>query len=182
MSAPLEHMLTPQDAARQTQPLRLDWAASERDALATRFDWLALDGLTATLSLAAARAPHVGGWLLRGEVTGDVTRACVASGAPVREKRRVKVELLLLPQEQQVVVEEDFELDAAALDTLYFGGGRFDVADIAAESFALALDPWPRAKGADAFLREKGVLSEEEAGSFGALAALRDKLARKGGD
>ena len=182
MSAPFEHILTPQDAARQTQPLQLNWGAGECDTLATRFDWLALDALSATLSLNPAPAPHVGGWLLSGDVTGDVTRACVASGAPVREKRRVSVQLLLLPQEQQLVAEEDFELDAAALDTLYFGGGRFDVADMAAESFALALNPWPRAKGADAFLREKGVLGEEEAGSFGALAALRDKMAGKGGD
>ncbi len=181
MSASFDHIFTPQDAARLTQPLHIIWPDVERAALVARFDWLALDALSATLSLNPAAAPHVGGWLLGGEVTGDVTRACVASGAPVREKRRVSVQLLLLPQEQQLVAEEDFELDAAALDTLYFAGGRFDVADMAAESFALALNPWPRAKGADAFLREKGVLGEEEAGSFGALAALRDKMAGKGG-
>ncbi|MCC7393777.1 MAG: DUF177 domain-containing protein [Sphingomonadaceae bacterium] len=182
MSAPLEHILTPQDAARQTQPLQLDWAAAARDALVARFDWLALAALRATLSLAPATAPHVGGWVLSGEVAGDVTRACVASGAPVREKRRVPVHLLLLPQDDAAAEDGEYELDAAALDMIYFADGRFDVADLAAESFALALDPWPRAKGADAFLREKGVLSEEEAGSFGALAALRDKMAGKGGD
>ena len=41
---------------------------------------------------------------------------------------------------------------------------------------ALALDPYPRAPGAEAVLRAAGVVSEEEAGPFGALAALRGRL------
>jgi hypothetical protein len=44
---------------------------------------------------------------------------------------------------------------------------------------ALALDPFPRSSEAGDALREAGVLSEEEAGPFGALKELRDKLSGK---
>jgi hypothetical protein len=37
----------------------------------------------------------------------------------------------------------------------------------------LALDPYPRSAGADAALKEAGVLSEIEAGPFAALAKLK---------
>ena len=39
-----------------------------------------------------------------------------------------------------------------------------------------ALDPYPRSAGAEAALKEAGVLSEEEAGPFAALAELKTKL------
>ncbi|NNC73859.1 MAG: DUF177 domain-containing protein, partial [Sphingomonadaceae bacterium] len=42
------------------------------------------------------------------------------------------------------------------------------------------LAPFPRADDADAALREAGAISEEEAGPFGALKGLRDRL-EKGG-
>ena len=44
---------------------------------------------------------------------------------------------------------------------------------------ALALDPFPRGPGAEAALKVAGVISEEEAGPFGALAGLKDRLGKK---
>ena len=41
---------------------------------------------------------------------------------------------------------------------------------------ALSLDPYPRSAGADAALKEAGVLTEEEASPFAALAALKSKM------
>ena len=41
---------------------------------------------------------------------------------------------------------------------------------------ALALDPFPRAPGAEEALRAAGVIGEGEAGPFGALAGLKAKL------
>ncbi|HEV2747118.1 MAG TPA: DUF177 domain-containing protein, partial [Allosphingosinicella sp.] len=43
-------------------------------------------------------------------------------------------------------------------------------------TLALSLDPFPRSPAAAEALKAAGVKSEEEAGPFGALAALRDKL------
>ena len=68
------------------------------------------------------------------------------------------------------------------LDVIKLDGGKagsVDLGEAAAETMALALDPYPRAPEAPNVLREAGVLSEEEAGPFGALAGLRDKLEKK---
>jgi uncharacterized protein YutE (UPF0331/DUF86 family) len=64
------------------------------------------------------------------------------------------------------------------MDTVFYSGGAIDLGEAAAETLALALDPFPRSPAAAAALKEAGVLSEEEAGPFGALAGLRDKLKR----
>ena len=58
-----------------------------------------------------------------------------------------------------------------------YDGGAIDLGEAAAETMALALDPFPRGPGAEAALKAAGVISEEEAGPFGALAGLKDKLA-----
>ena len=44
-----------------------------------------------------------------------------------------------------------------------------------AETMALAMEPFPRAPDADAYLKEAGVLSEEQASPFAALLGLKDK-------
>ena len=41
---------------------------------------------------------------------------------------------------------------------------------------AMAIDPYPRSPAAAEALREAGVIGEEEAGPFAALAALKAKL------
>ena len=65
------------------------------------------------------------------------------------------------------------------LDTI--GGEERQVAIAADESerLALALDPFPRSPQAADALKQAGVLSEEEAGAFGALAELKAKLEKK---
>ena len=42
-----------------------------------------------------------------------------------------------------------------------------------ADTLALTLDPYPRSPGAEATLKEAGVLTEAEAGPFAALAKLK---------
>jgi len=44
-----------------------------------------------------------------------------------------------------------------------------------ADTLALALDPFPRGPNADVALKAAGVLSEEQAGPFAALAALKSE-------
>lgn len=54
-------------------------------------------------------------------------------------------------------------------------GDRIDLGEAAVQTLSLALDPFPRHPDADRILAEKGVLSEEQAGPFAALAKLRGK-------
>ncbi|MEO5866096.1 MAG: DUF177 domain-containing protein, partial [Sphingomonas sp.] len=68
------------------------------------------------------------------------------------------------------------ELGEDALDTVPHDGSAIDLGEVAAETMALALDPYPRAPGAAEILRRFGVISEEEAAPLSALAGLRDML------
>ncbi len=54
-------------------------------------------------------------------------------------------------------------------------GDRIDPSDAAVQTLSLALDPFPRHPDAARILAEKGVLSEDAAGPFAALAKLRGK-------
>ena len=71
---------------------------------------------------------------------------------------------------------DEVELSEDECDIVFYEGGSIDLGEAAAETLALTLDPFPRSPGAAQALKEAGVISEEEAGPFGALAALRDKL------
>ena len=73
---------------------------------------------------------------------------------------------------------DEIELSEDDCDTVPIEGSAIDLGEAAAETMALALDPFPRAPGAAAALREAGVLSEEEARPAGALAGLREALER----
>jgi hypothetical protein len=55
----------------------------------------------------------------------------------------------------------------------YNAGGRIEIGSATADTLALALNPFPRGPNADAALQAAGILSEEQAGPFAALAKLK---------
>lgn len=179
MAAPASftHPMTPAEAARLSHPLEIVASAEDCAAIARRFGWIAVERLTATLDI-AVKGKEV---TITGMVRAQVTQACVATGDPVAEGINAPLSLVLVPIETLEAAEDagDIELDDSALDVLGYENGRFDLGDIVAETLAVSVDPWPRSKGASEYLKAKGVLSEEEAGTFGALAGLRDKLSGK---
>ncbi len=69
--------------------------------------------------------------------------------------------------------DEEFELGADELDTMFHDGQAIDLGTAVADSLALSIDPYPRSRDAEAALKQAGVISEEEAGPFAALAALK---------
>jgi uncharacterized metal-binding protein YceD (DUF177 family) len=169
-----ERSMTLAEAKRQTGPLHLIADAAERAAIARRFDLLSVDRLEATLAVA------VDGESVKaeGRLNAAVVQACIASGEPVQATIAVPVAVRFVPNAALEVSQEDAEIELASddLDVVGFSGGRFDVGEMVAESLALELDPYPRSPDAERFLKERGVKSEGEVGSFGALAALRDRL------
>jgi uncharacterized metal-binding protein YceD (DUF177 family) len=103
-----------------------------------------------------------------------VVQACVVTDEPVPGAIEEDVALRFVPED--AAGDDEIELSEDALDTVFYAGGAIDLGEAAAETLALALDPYPRAPGAATALREAGVLSEEEAGPFGALAGLKGML------
>lgn len=146
----------------------------ERKALARRFGLLALDRLEATVSL----QPEAAGYLAEGRLSGDAVQACVASGEPVAAHVEEDFRIRFVA-ESGFEADSEMELDAEDCDTLFHDGRAIDLGEAVAESFALALDPFPRSPNAEAALKAAGVKDESEAGPFGALAALKEQLEKK---
>ncbi|HEU4959196.1 MAG TPA: DUF177 domain-containing protein [Sphingomonas sp.] len=157
----------------RARTVAIEAGEGERAALAERFGLVSIESLAAELTLRREAA----GIAARGRVTAEVVQACVVTDAPVPARIDEDVALLFVPEGGEG--DEEIELSAEDLDVVPYAGGAIDLGEAAAETMALALDPFPRAPDAEAALRAAGVLTEEEAKPAGALAGLKDALERK---
>lgn len=150
--------------------VQVEATAEERAALARRFGLLAVDRLSAHFVVRRETA----GIRAVGRVEAAVVQPCSASGEPVPARVDEPVTLLFV---EPGASDEEIELSGDALDTVEIENGAVDLGEAAAETMALALDPFPRAPNAAEALKAAGVLAEDEVTAFSGLAALRDKLA-----
>ncbi len=166
--------MTLAEARRQTAPVQLSATESECAAVARRFGLPGVERLEARLRI-AVDGPSV---IVEGRIDAAVVQTCVATGEPVQAAIDAAIAVRFVPAADLEAAQEDAEIELAGddLDVIGFSGGRFDLGELVAESLALELDPYPRSPDAERFLKERGVKSEVEAGSFGALADLRDRL------
>ncbi len=152
--------------------ISLSATPEERAALATRFGLKTIDRLDGAFRLRRDAA----GVVARGRVRAEVVQACVVTDDPIPVSIDESVALRFVagddPESDEVELSED------ALDTMSFDGAAIDLGEAAAETMALALDPFPRGPNAAAALKEAGVISEEEAKPLGALAGLADLKAK----
>lgn len=144
--------------------------ADERAALAKRFGLIAIERLDATMTVHRDAT----GVLARGQLQGAVVQACSVTGDPVPAQITEDFTIRFLPE--GTVEGDEVELSDEECDTVFYSGGAIDLGEAAAETLALALDPFPRSAGAEAALREAGVLGEDETGPFAALAKLKKQL------
>jgi uncharacterized metal-binding protein YceD (DUF177 family) len=145
--------------------------AAERARLAERFGLLALDRLTASVSLKRGR----GGLIeVRGRLEAEVVQACVVTLEPVRSRLsesfsvafgsgRAAAGVVVIGLEDADPPEELIE-------------GRIDLGEMVAQQLAVALDPYPHAPGAEekpqsSIPGESG--GEKTASPFAVLAPLR---------
>lgn len=146
--------------------LTVEAKPAERMALAKRFDLLVLDALTATLG---ARA-EAGGVRVGGRVVASGAQACGLSGAAVPFAIDEAVDLRFA--RVHAVAGEDVELSDGDLDVLEIDGDTIDLGEAAAQSLGLALDPYPRAPGAElppAVIPEDKVVPLKRPNPFGVL-------------
>jgi uncharacterized metal-binding protein YceD (DUF177 family) len=154
---------------------RIDLVADtgECAAVAERLGLLSLDRLEAHAAL-SREGQQI---RARGRIKASLNQACIATGEPVAEHIDEPFDLLFVPAPNGTGADEELELSGDELDTIFHDGSAIDLGGAISDTLALSLEPYPRSAGADAALKEAGVLSEEEAGPFGALAGLRAKLA-----
>jgi len=161
------------DQIRDGDRLDLTADADECAAIASRLGLLSLDRLEAHAVLSRDRQKV----RATGRLKAALEQACIATGDSVPAHVDEPFELLFLPEPKAGEADEEIELGEADLDTMFHDGAAIDLGSAIADSLALAIDPYPRSPSADVALKEAGVLSEEEAGPFAALAALKAKMA-----
>lgn len=145
---------------------------SEREALAKRFDLLVMQELGATYQLKVdGNKVH-----LSGVIKAALEQPCSISGEPVAVTVDEQFKVVFLPRAEIPQSEDEIELAEEDCDIVEYEGNNIDVGEAIAQTLYLSLDPFPRGPSADAVAEKQGLKSEEEAGPFGALAALKDKL------
>lgn len=164
----------PLDQIREGDRLDIISGDEERRAIADRLGLLALDRLEAHAVMARE------GQLVRatGRLKASLEQSCVATGDSVPAHIDEPFDLLFVPEPKGSRADEEIELGEGDLDTVFHDGCTIDLGGAIIDTLSLALDPYPRSAGADAALKEAGVLSEEEASPFAALAALKEKLGK----
>jgi uncharacterized metal-binding protein YceD (DUF177 family) len=153
---------------------RIDLVADEKEraAVAERLDLEGLERFDAHAVLGrdgdTVRA--------EGRLKAAVQQRCVVTSEPVPASLDEAFTLMFVPEPKAGHADEEIELGAADCDVVFYQGGAIDLGTAIADSLALSLDPYPRCAGAEDVLKQAGVMSEEEAGPFGALAQLKAKL------
>lgn len=149
---------------------RFEASADECAALARRFGLAGVGSLIADFTL-----DREGGDVrAQGHLTAQVVQNCVATGADVPARIEEAFALRFVPAAADHSSDET-ELESDACEDIEHDGLAIDLGEAAAQTLALALNPFPRAPDADAALKAAGVLSEGEAGPFAALKDLFEK-------
>jgi uncharacterized metal-binding protein YceD (DUF177 family) len=107
-----------------------------------------------------------------GRVIASLDQDCVVTGEPVPAHVDEPFEIAFLPEPQVSRSEEEFELDPADCDIVFHDGSTIDLGSAIGDTLALGLPAYPRSPGAEAVLKEAGILTEAEASPFAALAQL----------
>lgn len=134
-------VVRPADVGPEPAVYALEATEAERATLATRFDLVALDALTADLRLEWLSGHHF--LRLSGRIRAQVTQRCVVTLQPVPNTIDEPFEILFSPGSGST---DDTLVNLDDVEPLT--GEQIDIAEIAAEELALMLDPYPRADGA----------------------------------
>lgn len=142
---------------------------SERTIVARRLGLVSLGRLESHVTL-----ERTGGLVrAKGRIVAALEQSCVVTGDAVAAHVDEPFEILFMPEPQSAGGDEEIELAETDCDVVFYDGAMIDLGSAIADTLALSLDPYPRSAGADAALKEAGVLSEEQASPFALLAKLR---------
>jgi hypothetical protein len=169
-SAPFRRIVRVDAIPQDGQTLAIEASPSEREALASLYRIPAIAALTATLRLDRAGR---GGARVMGAVHADFTQICVVSLEPFAATVDEDIDVKFAPRPD----EDSGRRPLRETETLSIAGedepdpvieGKIDVGALAAEFFALGLDPYPRKPGAEFVAPAE---SAQAASPFAALAA-----------
>ena len=166
-AGPFSRLVRVDPLPREGQTVTVEASPAEREALASFLGLPAIGVLTATLRL---EPQGHGGARVTGAVHGECMQTCVVSLEPFPATVDEAVDVRFAPRsatspggpgEAQTVSLEDEDEPDPVID------GKIDLGVLAAEFFALGLDPYPRKPGA---VFEQGVKPEPNDSPFAPLA------------
>jgi len=168
------HVVKISEVGNHSRNLRLSADEAARHALMARFDLAALYNLEAEISL-KHEADAV---IATGRFTASLAQFCIATHDPVPAKldEPIHIQFMAEPTSNG---EVELELAPEDCDTMFHDGQTIDLGEAVAQSLGLALNPYPRSPEAEKILKAAGVKSEEDVAPAGALAGLKDLLAKK---
>lgn len=146
---------------------------AERVKLAARFGIVSVESLSAAFAIRREAA----GIVANGRVVASVVQACSVTDDPLPVQIDEPVALRFV--DALGSGDGEIELTDDAMDTVEIDGGAIDLGEAAAETLALALDPYPRGPNAAAVLKAAGVIGEDEFRPANAFADLQARLAGK---
>lgn len=150
-------------------PLTVEADGPECAALAKRFGLVAIESLAAQLAF----EPDGDDVVARGHLRARIVQSCAVTGDDLPATIEEELLIRFVPEGAPGSPDEEIELDAQDCDEVSFDGSRFDIGEAAAQSLALAIDPYATGPGADEIREEAGLLGEGQAGPFAELAKLK---------
>ncbi len=147
---------------------------AERDAIARRLGLLALGAFAVRGRLDPLRRGRTAIFVAR--MTAAVTQECIVSGDPVEAAVDEQIHVRLMTEDEaEARAELDLDVDEEDVETAE--AGIADLGDISVQYLAIALDPYPRAPGAEAPVLPEDDDAEDNIPSnpFAILKKLKDK-------
>ena len=145
----------------------------EREALAARFDLIAINQLEANVKWVSEGDAI----LATGTLNADVVQECVATAASVATILKTDFAIRFVSSLADATAADEIEIDIDDCDMIEHDGQAIDLGEAVAQTLLLALDPFPRAKNAAQTLKAAGVVGEDEIGNA-AFAGLKGLLSK----
>ena len=151
-------------------PVELSADENQRAALAARFGLVAIDALSASISL------ELDGEVVKasGTMQAEIVQSCAISREDLPVQIHEEITFSFVP-EHALSTEEEVELEEEDLDEIPYSGTTFDLGEAVAQSLALAIDPYATGPDADR-MRAEHDLSDK--GPQGPLQEALAKLKR----
>ncbi|MGI9373273.1 MAG: YceD family protein [Hyphomicrobiales bacterium] len=171
------HIVTVSELPKTGVYLKLEATDEEREALAERYNIIAVKELFAQMRAEPwkGRGVHVSGTF-----NALVEQACIVSLDPLEEKISGDFSVYFQPDTMKDdVVDGEIVLDPESADELdMLQGDELDVGEVIAEQVAVALNPYPRKPGVDVSLYAPATGAgekDEKPNPFAVLEQLKAK-------
>jgi len=147
MPQPFSRVVRVDSLSEEGETVTLEAASAEREALAAFYKLPSIEALSATLLLERSAS---GGVRVAGSVHGDLTQICVVSLEPFPGALDEDIDVRFAPRADRASKRPSEKPECSMIDEDEpdpLVDGKIDLGALAAEFFALGLDPYPRKLG-----------------------------------